>query len=72
MMNRDDFFKANFTKSLYEKVKAQIEKNVEQHARYTISLGTKYLSDITSPRVTKKYDSMINGKFPGPYLGPLS
>ena len=35
MMNRDDFFKANFTKSLYEKVKAQIEKNVEQHARYT-------------------------------------
>ena len=34
MMNRDGLSKANFVKSLHEKVKAQIEKKVEQYARY--------------------------------------
>ena len=35
MMNRDGLSKANFVKSLHEKVKAQIEKKVEQYARYS-------------------------------------
>ena len=35
MMNRNGLSKANFSKSLHEKVKAQIEKKVEQYARYT-------------------------------------
>jgi len=35
MMNRDELSKANFVKSLHEKVKAQIEKKVEQYARYS-------------------------------------
>ena len=34
MMNRDGLSKANFVKSLHEKVKAQIEKKVEQYVRY--------------------------------------
>ena len=35
MMNRNGLSKANFSKSLHEKVKAQIEKKVEQYARYS-------------------------------------
>ena len=35
MMNRDGLSKANFVKSLHEKVKAQIEKKIEQYARYS-------------------------------------
>ena len=35
MMNRDGLFKANFVKILHEKVKVQIEKKVEQYARYS-------------------------------------
>ena len=34
MMNRDELSKANFVKSLPEKAKAQIEKKVEQYAKY--------------------------------------
>ena len=34
MINKDGLSKANFVKSLHEKVKAQIEKKVEQYARY--------------------------------------
>jgi len=34
MMHRDGLSKANFLKSLHEKVKAQIVKKVEQYARY--------------------------------------
>ena len=35
MMNKDVLFKVNFVKSLHEKVKVQIEKKVEQYARYS-------------------------------------
>ena len=35
MMNRDGLSKVNFVKSLHEKVKVQIEKKVEQYARYS-------------------------------------
>ena len=35
IMNRDGLCKANFVKSLYEKRKAQIKKNIEQYARYS-------------------------------------
>ena len=34
MMNRDGLSNANFVKSLHEKLKAQIEKKVEQYARH--------------------------------------
>jgi len=35
IMDRDGLFKANFIKSLHVKVKAQIEKKVEQYIRYS-------------------------------------
>ena len=35
MMNKDELSKVNFVKSLHEKVKAQIEKKVEQYVRYS-------------------------------------
>ena len=40
MTNMDGLSKANFVKSLHEKVKAQIEKKVEQYARY-VNKGRK-------------------------------
>ena len=33
-MNRDELSKVNFFKSLHEKMKAPIEKKVEQYVRY--------------------------------------
>ena len=45
MMNKDGLSKANFVKSLHEKVKAQIEKKVEQYARYAIRAKRKWLSN---------------------------
>jgi len=35
MMNKDEFYKTNFVKSLHEKRKAQIEKKIEQYGRYS-------------------------------------
>jgi len=37
MVNRDGLSKANFVKTLHEKGKAQIEKKIEQYARYSKS-----------------------------------
>ena len=44
MMNKDELSKANFVKSLHEKVKAQIEKKVEQYARYSNKRRKKMVS----------------------------
>jgi len=44
-MNRNGLFKANFVKSLNKTVKAQIEKKVEQYARYS-NKGRKKMLDI--------------------------
>ena len=44
MMNKDELSKANFVKSLHEKVKAQIEKKVEQSARYSNKRRKKMVS----------------------------
>ena len=35
MMNRDGLSKVNFVKSLHEKREVQIEKKIEQYARYS-------------------------------------
>jgi len=45
MINKDELSKANFVKSLHEKVKAQIEKKVKQYARYANKGKKKWFSN---------------------------
>jgi len=75
MMNRDGLSKANFVKSLHEKVKAQIEKKVEQYARYSnkgkkkmvIKPGDWVWIHLRKNRFTSKRKSKLQERGDGPF-----